>query len=842
MTGSFLSETTSSFKNNNKGYGIIALCCFLWIGGCATTSDPTPDSTPPTTRSSKAAKPTTSPEPIKLPESEIITAKKSNTDSRSRGIPSSAKKAKPTPVTTQSDDAYETSVSTDNIQNTIRVGQPNIIQEKRVALVIGNSNYLTSPLRNPANDAKAVTATLKSLDFEVISGVDLTAKEMKKQINEFGKRIRNGGVGLFYFAGHGLQVNGRNYLVPVDAKIESESDVDIESVRADEVLAKMDNAKNRLNIVILDACRNNPFARSFRSSSQGLATMDSPSGTLIAYATAPGSVASDGTGQNGLYTESLIEKMKIPDLKIEDMFKKVRSTVKNKTDGKQVPWESSSLEGDFYFGSSAILVAKKMEALSKKQNELNAELKEIEILEAAARKASNKQEKMDTELKKKAILAKIKVEELRKSQLEEQQRKLQEDEKSRRQQAASLMKQKEEESLRLNILRSRVQDKRKSLKGKTLASLSPEMTVSEMRKTANKINSIKEDFIKDFKAGVYSIISRLNKSFLGINKERKDEFETNNKFNKRIQQTRDKLEKEQTEDIARLRDKTINEYNNSIQPFISNIKKLSETSFTFTDKLNFKVGEYLIEDNEFPISIKGHVKNIPITNVSLLSLPRKEAKEFKTNYMNGLLRYKIKGMFKTTNSFIINEAVIIDDTINRHHNILASNIKRQTEPDTSINNLFSERFFVIQPGVVYDIVTNIIWMQRPIRKKRVSEKDYYWHRQNMYWRKVTETCKHLETSGIVGWRLLGAKEALEMQDVFQDKIKHPFINIRDKNSNRPWGGYYTIGNACKDETGPDRHSCVSLSEGGEYCCSDLKGGTPAWCVRGHSDHYDNEGV
>lgn len=158
-----------------------------------------------------------------------------------------------------------------------------------------------------------------------------------------------GGVGLFYFAGHGIQVSGRNFLVPLGANIEREEDVEFEAVDAGRVLAEVAKAANNLNIIILDACRNNPFARSFRSTSQGLAYMSAPSGTIIAYSTAPGSLASDGTGRNGLYTEELLKNIRQPGLRIEDVFKRVRVGVRSRTGGNQVPWESVSLEGDFYF-------------------------------------------------------------------------------------------------------------------------------------------------------------------------------------------------------------------------------------------------------------------------------------------------------------------------------------------------------------------------------------------------------------------------------------------------------------------------------------------------------------
>ncbi len=222
-------------------------------------------------------------------------------------------------------------------------------KERRVALVIGNSTYLVSPLKNPANDAKLMAKTLRGLGFSVDERMNLSQGQMKQAIEDFGRSIKQGGVGLFYYAGHGMQVDGRNYLIPIDADIQGEAEVEIKAVDAGAILAKMDIAKNSMNIVILDACRNNPFARSFRAANLGLASMNAPSGTLIAYATAPGSVASDGTGQNGLYTEQLATSMKKPGLKIEDVFKQVRSGVQSKTQGKQVPWESSSLVGDFYF-------------------------------------------------------------------------------------------------------------------------------------------------------------------------------------------------------------------------------------------------------------------------------------------------------------------------------------------------------------------------------------------------------------------------------------------------------------------------------------------------------------
>ena len=219
--------------------------------------------------------------------------------------------------------------------------------ESRVALVIGNANYPSGHLRNPVNDARDIAQTLEEVGFSVIYKEDLTQREMKEAIRSFGERIRNGGVALFYYAGHGIQVNGQNYLVPTNAVINRAQEVEYECVDAGFVLAQMTQA--RINIVILDACRNNPFAQQFRDSTRGLSVMTAPGGTLIAYATAPGSVASDGNGDHGLYTQELLKKMRVPGLSIEQVFKRVRAAVIDETHGKQTPWESSSLVGDFYF-------------------------------------------------------------------------------------------------------------------------------------------------------------------------------------------------------------------------------------------------------------------------------------------------------------------------------------------------------------------------------------------------------------------------------------------------------------------------------------------------------------
>ncbi len=223
--------------------------------------------------------------------------------------------------------------------------------EQRIALVIGNGAYAQGALTNPVNDARDIAATLRNAGFEVLSGANQNRRQMRELIRQFGEKIRNGGVGLFYFAGHGVQVNNTNYLIPVGAEITKETEVEDESISVNFVLAQMEDARNKLNIVILDACRNNPFARSFRSGSRGLAvTRSAPTGTLVAYATAADNVASDGDGRNGLFTQELLTNLKTPGLTLESVFRRTRTTVRSKSNGQQVPYEYTSVEGeDFYF-------------------------------------------------------------------------------------------------------------------------------------------------------------------------------------------------------------------------------------------------------------------------------------------------------------------------------------------------------------------------------------------------------------------------------------------------------------------------------------------------------------
>ena len=234
------------------------------------------------------------------------------------------------------------------------------------ALVIGNASYSFSPLKNPVNDADDLTESLQDIGFDVIRLTNGTKTEMIRAAQAFQDRLsRRRGVGLFYYAGHAIQVQDKNYLIPVDARLEDTLTLSEDTIKLDGFLHSFNNTSSKANIIILDACRNNPFNKYAKKGSntitravdrtvvveraKGLATVHAESGTFIAYATSPDREASDGSGRNGTYTKYLLKHIKTAGLTIEELFKKVRVDVQQATDGQQIPWERSSLVEKFYF-------------------------------------------------------------------------------------------------------------------------------------------------------------------------------------------------------------------------------------------------------------------------------------------------------------------------------------------------------------------------------------------------------------------------------------------------------------------------------------------------------------
>lgn len=236
--------------------------------------------------------------------------------------------------------------------------------EPRIALIIGNGKYTSvGSLDNPVPDAELMANTLRTKGFEVSLLTDTSQSELNRGIAKFGRDLRKAGpeaTGLFYYAGHGVQSFGSNYLLPVDAQLTDAADLSLVAVQADSVLRQMFSAKNKTNIVILDACRNNPFENILDLNDNGLAEMKAPTGTFLSYSTAPGAVALDGLDGNSPFTKALASKIPTPGVQIEQLFKQVRVDVLKQTQGQQTPWDTSSLTNNFYFVAQKVLSPEEM--------------------------------------------------------------------------------------------------------------------------------------------------------------------------------------------------------------------------------------------------------------------------------------------------------------------------------------------------------------------------------------------------------------------------------------------------------------------------------------------------
>jgi uncharacterized caspase-like protein len=269
----------------------------------------------------------------------------------------------------------------------------------RTALVIGNSNYKgAAPLQNPVNDAKDMAEALRDLEFEVICKVDAGREEMDAAVQDFFRNLNRAQAGFFYYAGHGMQINGVNYLLPVDIQVKSSADVKHRAIKTDWILSKMEDSGSKVNIVVLDACRDNPF-RGLRGAGNGLAPIQSVRGSFIAYATSPGSLARDGTGRNGMYTTHLLKNIRRPGLTVEEVFREVRKGVAESTNYEQVPWDSSSLMGAFYIaGTGSGGNNAERRRFEEEQARLERERRELEQLRAELERKKRESQRHNVEV------------------------------------------------------------------------------------------------------------------------------------------------------------------------------------------------------------------------------------------------------------------------------------------------------------------------------------------------------------------------------------------------------------------------------------------------------------
>lgn len=273
---------------------------------------------------------------------------------------------------------------------TLLLGASSALAENRLALVIGQSAYTSVPaLPNPGNDARAVAQMLTDNGFEVLSATDLSQNQMREKVSEFAGKIAAKGadtVAMIFYAGHGLQIDGENFLVPVDVDVKRESDIPMQAVRVNDILNTLTSVPSKMRFLLLDACRNNPFPELNKSVGRGLAIVDAKIGapnTFLSFSTSPGAEAEDGSGTNSPYTTALLAAAKEPNIPVEETFKRVRLAVNKATDGRQTPWDSSSLTEDFRFAGASV-PGPKLASVKKSVEEWKRDLKGKPVEEANA--------------------------------------------------------------------------------------------------------------------------------------------------------------------------------------------------------------------------------------------------------------------------------------------------------------------------------------------------------------------------------------------------------------------------------------------------------------------------
>ncbi|MGA2082485.1 MAG: caspase family protein [Holophaga sp.] len=483
-----------------------------------------------------------------------------------------------------------------------------------MALVIGNGGYADAPLRNPANDARAMKEALESCNFEVTLLTDSSKRVMEDAIRDFGDKIRNGAVGLFYFAGHGIQVKGTNYLVPVGANLQREDEVPYQAVDAGLVLDKMDAAKNKLNIVILDACRNNPFAHSWRTTGdKGLAQVKAPMGTLVAYATAPGSIAADGSGDHGLYTGALIQELQEPGLPMLEVFQKVREKVVELSQRSQTPWESNSTIGTFFFRAQ-----RTAEEIAREQAVVQEETRRLEgELQAQLAKAQTAEAARQADLLK----SQLRVQELERQRLEEEESRRQMIEAETRQVKAEDARRKEE-ATRLEALKQRLAQEQIAVNGGLSIA-----TLEDARQEMIRLTLLRDKIIKPIQDDKAQALADLENDYAFLQKRLeapKDEFETTTRYQARMKEAVG-LQLKMKKERAGLESKYAELANNQTKAVDQSLSALKAKKLTSTFQV--ELGTYDADQGRYTV-------RVPIPNhryvQATLAIEPEKAKELQS--------------------------------------------------------------------------------------------------------------------------------------------------------------------------------------------------------------------
>lgn len=639
------------------------------------------------------------------------------------------------------------------------------IYNKSYAVIIGIDQYKNLPmdrqLTYAVRDAKGVAEALqKNFKFDKI--ITLYNKDATKDrilevlTEELPKEMTSEDALFVFWAGHGNQENTRigdlGYLIPYDGSVDKiRMNITMSDIR--DTISKKIPAKHVF--YVMDACYGGLLAQTRAVDKQTKRDFayiqEITKESVVQVLTAGGKdqeVLDGGPKGHSVFTGRLIEALEnaedfitANELQVivkEKVFSDARARNHTQTPGYGALYGV----GDFVFVPS---IEQKVEDTQSKVVDLQKELEKLKSTEEAASKAQDERARRQAELEKKAIEAKLKAEQLKQQALEEERKKKEDAEKERLKQETELTQKKKADDERLAMLKRDVEEKRKTMGGTTLSSLSPEATLTEMLAIDAKIKEIKEQFRNELKNGINQIVQRLNDKFLKLADAKKDEFETENEFQNRKAKEMDKLNSEQAGEFTAFQDRLEKEYNQQIEPFIEQLKKSSANEFTITsENLILELGTYDGTTNTYPVTIKTKNPIKPVTpeikNISKtekpqkyilvaananIPIPREEAREFKQHFQNNMLRPEIKGNFYNPEVFMIAQAYVMDDATTKQY------------------NLFSAQFVDLGNGTLYDTKTKLIW------SKKGNENDITWYAAQDYIKRLNESAY----LGFRDWRM-----------------------------------------------------------------------------------------
>ncbi len=652
------------------------------------------------------------------------------------------------------------------------------LYNKTHAVIIGIDQYpqlsTEQQLTYAVSDAKAVECMLKGKfvfnEIYALYNEQATKSNIEDVLlNKLSKISKNDAVFVF-FAGHGGQektdYGAIGYIVPYDGNFKDMRKVISMSTIRDDI-SKRINAKHVF--FVMDACYSGLLLTT-RGTESTLTKRDYSYLKQIAKESvrqvltagdANQQVLDGGPNGHSVFTGRFLEILDSAEdfITAEEISAKVKEMVFSDANARghiQTP-KSGTLfgMGDFIFMPS---LTKKQGSIKQQVSDLENELKRIEELEILAREQENEAEKRGLERQRKIAESQLQAKKLEEQRLEKERIQKESQEQERKQKLAELKQKQEEETQRLSLLKQQVEEKREQLAGTTLASLAPEKTISEMREIDAKIKEIKESFRKELILGVKAVTNRINNEFLNIRNKRKDEFETKEEFSIKIKKEIKIAENEQSKEIIEVGKRIEEAYNQSIEPFIQNIKKLSGNEFTITsDNLILELHDYDAISDTYPVTIspKQTINGKIVTINANIPIPRQEARLFKQYFENNMLRPEIKCNFQSLDFFRVNQAHIIDDATNKQYNI------------------FTSEFVDLGNGIVIDTKSNLLWSKNAQIAGFKSSKSGF--SNETFDGDLNMSLSKIEISGLKGWQVPNHNEIKNMFSL--KNRKHPFINI-----------------------------------------------------------------